>query len=179
VKVESARTVHSQAIADVHVGSWRAAYAHMFPKPFLDAMDVEDCAREWRDFIASAEGARAIFVASVDEAIVGFAAVGPYRPHDGSIADAHVGEVYAIYVDPTSWSAGVGRSLLDVAVAHLIGVGLTDIRLWMFADNHRARRFYERAGFAADGTSITETIGGGPNATEAVEQRFHLEAHSM
>src|ERR671912_596226 len=49
------------------------------------------------------------------------------------------------------WGTGVGRALMTTACDHLADGGRNHLRLWVLADNARARKFYERAGLAADG----------------------------
>ena len=72
-----------------------------------------------------------------------------------------MGELYAIYVIPAWWSAGVGRALLGSVLPALEAEGYRRVVLWVLADNARARRFYERAGFAPDGgTNILTGLGG-------------------
>ncbi len=72
-----------------------------------------------------------------------------------------VGELYALYVTPAWWSAGVGRALMGSVLSALEDGGYRRVALWVLADNARARRFYERAGFAADGGTNTLTGLGG------------------
>ena len=48
----------------------------------------------------------------------------------------------------------------EAAAAALAALGFEDIFLWVLEENARARRFYERAGFAAAGESIECDIGG-------------------
>ena len=85
----------------------------------------------------------------------GFVNCGPYRIDQDSARRDRLqgGEIYAIYVDPQHWGTGAGRALMAAALSHLAGEGLSPVRLWVLADNHRARRFYERHGFTADGTT--------------------------
>jgi ribosomal protein S18 acetylase RimI-like enzyme len=72
-----------------------------------------------------------------------------------------VGELYAIYVTPAWWSAGAGRALMESALSALEADGYRRAVLWVLADNARARRFYERAGFTPDGaTNILAGLGG-------------------
>ncbi len=72
-----------------------------------------------------------------------------------------VAELYALYVHPAWWSTGTGRTLMDRVLARTARAGHSCITLWVLQDNARARRFYERAGFAADGTSnILDRLGG-------------------
>ena len=75
--------------------------------------------------------------------MIGFISVGPSRDEHG------VGEVYAIYVDPDLWATGAGRALIERGERELRSTYLV-ATLWVLEDNPRARRFYERAGWAPD-----------------------------
>jgi GNAT superfamily N-acetyltransferase len=95
-----------------------------------------------------------------EPAIVGYASFGPELdvlgapwPHPPTTAGAagRVAELYALYVHPDWWSTGTGRALMDRSLARVCTTGYTSIMLWVLQDNARARRFYGRAGFAADG----------------------------
>jgi GNAT superfamily N-acetyltransferase len=75
--------------------------------------------------------------------------------------DGSVAELYALYVRPAWWSTGTGRALMERVLARSSRAGYLSIALWVLRDNHRARRFYERAGFAPDGaTNVLERVGG-------------------
>ena len=72
-----------------------------------------------------------------------------------------VGELYALYLLPTWWSAGVGRALMTSVLDALRGDRYRRVVLWVLADNARARLFYGRAGFTVDGgTNILTGLGG-------------------
>jgi ribosomal protein S18 acetylase RimI-like enzyme len=86
-------------------------------------------------------------VALDGERVVGFVTFGPQEP----LGDPAVGELYAIYVDPGHWDSGYGRALFTAAERGLRDVGYAEAVLWVLATNARARRFYEIAGWAADG----------------------------
>jgi GNAT superfamily N-acetyltransferase len=131
------------AVAAVHVRSWQAAYAGIIPAGVLAAMDP--AARAARMRAREAGPAERTLVAVADGAVVGFAMVGPDRDEDGP------GELYALYVDPDHWGTGAGRALIGAARAELAAAGFRVMRLWVLEGNHRARRFYERAGLAPDG----------------------------
>ncbi len=62
-----------------------------------------------------------------------------------------VGEVYALYVSPDLIGQGIGRRLLEEAHTQMKSQGFEASALWVLSDNQRARRFYERAGYQADG----------------------------
>jgi GNAT superfamily N-acetyltransferase len=65
------------------------------------------------------------------------------------------GQLYALYVTPAWWSAGAGRALMERVLTALGAESYRRAVLWVLADNARARRFYERAGFALDGAANT------------------------
>jgi GNAT superfamily N-acetyltransferase len=90
-------------------------------------------------------------VADDDGEIVGFSYVGP-SPDEG------VRELYGLHVAPQQVGTGVGRLLMVNALAHL---GPRAV-LWVLDGNDRARRFYERGGWVADGMTRDETMGGEP-----------------
>jgi GNAT superfamily N-acetyltransferase len=79
---------------------------------------------------------------------VGFVSFGPSRDEN---ATPSTGEVPAIYVDPSVMGTGVGRELLEAATAALREAGYARATLWVLEANERARRFYEKAGWAWDG----------------------------
>jgi ribosomal protein S18 acetylase RimI-like enzyme len=150
------------AVAGVHVRSWQAGYAGIMPDEVLSRLNVTAWAQRrrelgtaepdhpFRTLVASSDGG------PDDAAVIGFVTVGPYRlDQDPDQLDHRYGEILGHHVEPAHWGTGVGRSLLTAAVAELTGQGQTELRLWVLADNERARRFYERAGLVADGERST------------------------
>jgi len=69
------------------------------------------------------------------------------------------GELYAIYLDPSHWGRGYGRALMHAAERGLAEAGFEEAHLWVLDTNARARRFYEIAGWSADGGRKTEHRG--------------------
>jgi len=147
VKVRAATGEDSDAIEAVRVRGWQTAYRHVFPPDELDALPVDGA--RWRPRLVTPPAGWATFVAEDEGAVVGFAAVGPSRDERG------LGELYAIYVDPEAWSTGAGRALIERA-EELLRAEYAVATLWVLEDNPRARRFYERAGWTADGARKAE-----------------------
>ena len=149
--------------------SWIAAYTGIIDRAAIDRATAEpprdrpapDPPPDVRTLVA---------VGGDDPAVIGFASFGPERAvvsasypavpqAGGSIAVS--GELYALYVTPAWWSTGTGRALMGSALAALNEARYARVILWVLADNARARRFYERAGFAQDGvTNILTSLGG-------------------
>jgi len=136
-------------IADVHIASWRAGYAHVIPESILFADDFESNRRaiwdEWRFH----PGQRIAVSANDDGRTIGFAAFGPERErgrgHTGR------GELYAFYFHPDSWGDGSATDLINHVEERLQAEGFADAVLWVLDDNPRARTFYERQGWTPSG----------------------------
>ena len=142
----------ADGITDVQVASWRAGYAHVLPDTILYAHDFDATRREFWAAWRFAPGHR-ISVATVPvdrgERIVGFASYGPERER----ARGHTGrgEVWAFYLHPDTWGTGVAGALMEHVETRLLAEGFDSAVLWVLDDNPRARRFYERHGWAASG----------------------------
>ncbi|QFZ18226.1 GNAT family N-acetyltransferase [Saccharothrix syringae] len=141
----------ADGIARVHTTAWQTAYRGVLPDDFLDGLSPSRRAGAWRRALLGREGA--VHVAVDGTEVVGFAATGPAR--DDDLRGRGFVELQAVYVDPARWGSGIGFALLGAALADA-----GPVVLWVLADNPGARRFYERAGFAPDGTTRTGTIGG-------------------
>lgn len=150
------------AVAEVHVRCWQFAYAGLIPQSHLDGMDVTAHTERTRARFRTGDSAVENLVAE-DAAgtVTGWASLGPYRDDEGTGGGLeHDGELYAIYLRPDHLGQGVGRALMDVVMERATARGFPRLRLWVLAGNDRARRFYERAGFAADGGAEPFTIAG-------------------
>jgi ribosomal protein S18 acetylase RimI-like enzyme len=156
ITVRRAAVEDAVAIAQVSVASWRAAYDGIMPAAILAALSVEELAQSWRQRLGDAANPAVTFVAEQAGHIVGFASVGPARDDD---LEEGVGELWAIYVDPTAWGTGAGDALWREALAALRALGLRTMVLWVLRDNHRARSFYQRRGFVLDGAEKTPAEG--------------------
>lgn len=165
VHLRRARETDAPGIAAVHVRTWQLAYYDQLPEAYLNALEIADRERFWTNELHILPIERRPWVAESDSGIVGFAHGGPPRDED---LTSNTGEVYAIYVLPDYWDRGVGRRLLMHCEHDLIGHGYDKAVLWVLADNSRARRFYEKAGWTLDGASKRREIGG----REVVEVRY-------
>ncbi|MHC4472821.1 MAG: GNAT family N-acetyltransferase, partial [Planctomycetota bacterium] len=73
--------------------------------------------------------------------------------------DGTHGEIPLFYLLEASWGTGAARRLLDAVLDDMRVVGFAAAVLWVFADNPRACRFYERAGFGLDGAERRKGYG--------------------
>ena len=173
VVIRSASVADAAQIGAVMRASWQAAYQGIIAPEVIGRVTANDGGarvrqsfrtRPWqKTFVATAEPGAA-------DGIVGYAFCGPEQdvlgapwPHPLSPEgqQGQVAELYALYVHPAWWSTGTGRALMDRVLDTASAAGYSSVRLWVLRDNARARRFYERAGFAPDGASHTlEGLGG-------------------
>ena len=143
MRVVVASSVDCRAVAEVHVASWQAAYAGILPSDYLSKLSVDRRESYWQKVLA--ESHSELHVARTGSSTLGFISFGPSRDAD---APATCGEVWAIYILPSVWSTGVGRSLWQAARKRLFALGFLSVSLWVIEGNERAIRFYSSAGFS-------------------------------
>jgi ribosomal protein S18 acetylase RimI-like enzyme len=100
------------------------------------------------------------------EPVIGFVTFGPSRDED----TVGLGEIYALYVDPGRYEAGVGRMLMAHARRRLKEQGFGAAVLWVLLGNERAASFYERESWKPDGATREEE----PYGITSNVRRFHL-----
>ncbi|WP_432904712.1 N-acetyltransferase family protein [Micromonospora matsumotoense] len=157
----------AEAIARVHIHGWQAGYAGIMPAEVLVRLNPVAWAQRRRDVgTADPEHPFTTLLAEIDGVPAGFTTFGPYRNNqDRGDLDPTYGELLAIYVEPAHWGDGTARALFTAARDGLAANGWREYRVWVLADNARARRFYERAGLSADGERSRYPVplaGGGP-----------------
>jgi GNAT superfamily N-acetyltransferase len=155
VTIRAATRDDADGITDVQVASWRAGYAHVFPDSVLYADDFDSTRRTfWRAW-RFAPGHRIAVAALPGEGtvdrIVGFSSYGPERERARGFTGR--GEVWALYLHPDTWGTGVADALIEHVEIRLLAEGFETAVLWVLDDNPRARRFYEKHGWAATGIS--------------------------
>lgn len=146
-QVRDATLKDVQAIAEIHVAAWRAAYAGIVPAEVIEALTVEKRAAMWRERIE--KSGEILLVAVADEKVMGWASAGASRDEDR----VGQGEVYALYIAPTHWRSGCGARLMRAVEQRLGAAGFCMAILWVLTENSRARAFYERVGYRPDGAT--------------------------
>jgi GNAT superfamily N-acetyltransferase len=152
VTVRPARIPDAPAMGRVHVRAWQAAYRGHMPDDHLDGLRQEDRTAYWEGALRRGDLRGTILVVERAGEVIGFAAVGPSRDPQGA------GELFAINLDPAHWGTGAGRALLEGAQAELGRLGFGETVLWVLTGNARARRFYEIAGWVADGDKRSSEV---------------------
>jgi GNAT superfamily N-acetyltransferase len=141
VSIRQAVVADAEPLAHLHVDVWDDAYTGLMPQGILDDRreKVAERVEKWREILRDPGPT---WVAESSDGLVGFASSGPARDNDMD----EMLELWALYVRASSWGAGVGHALFEIAV------GDRAAYLWVLAANERAIGFYERQGFRLDGT---------------------------
>jgi GNAT superfamily N-acetyltransferase len=155
MRIREAEPKDARSIAEIHVRSWQAAYRGQLTDEYLDGLSVEERLAHHRRTLEAPRAEWRTWVADEGGPVVGFAVTGPSEDSD---AEPSTGELYAIYLQPERVGTGMGRSLFEHAIGDLRDSGFKAATLWVLATNERARRFYEVAGWRADGTETSERV---------------------
>ncbi|WP_329468122.1 GNAT family N-acetyltransferase [Streptomyces sp. NBC_01431] len=171
IAVREMREADVEAVSAIRLAGWRSAYAGIVPPSYLDAMTVEGDVGRRRTWFANPSRKSTELVAVDAGAPGGWISFGPYR---GQLPGAErAGEIYAFYVRPEMIGQGIGRALLAQAHTRMAAQRLQASALWVLGDNQQGRRFYERAGYEADGGTQDDVY----DDTTLTELRYRRALH--
>ena len=138
------------AVSRIYEESWKFAYRGIVPQNYLENIPAGHWAsgleREGWDTLVMMEDSQLIGTSSF------CASRWPDFPG--------CGEIVSLYLLPDRMGKDYGKPLLEAAVRALNNQGFQDILLWVLEENHRARAFYERAGFRPGGACMETVVGG-------------------
>lgn len=142
--IRPVRVGDEDALAYIQTESWRAAFGGILDKDTLDRC-------------ADMERARAMYKRLLDEKKGnGYILTLDGEPHCIAWWDAArdpelygKAELICIHSLPRNWRRGYGSLMMDRVLADIKASGFSEVVLWVFVDNERARKFYEAKGFHA------------------------------
>ncbi|WP_431977388.1 N-acetyltransferase family protein [Micromonospora haikouensis] len=118
----------------------------------------------WGSALRSTE--KRVWCAMAGNELVGVVAMGP--PLASDVDARKVGQLYQIHVSPGRWRGGIGSTLHAIFAAYLAEASLPTGLLEVWERNSRARAFYAKHGWTADG----QTRLGGPDNSAYVCMRL-------
>ena len=150
--LRDATAVDGRRVAEIRTASWQTAYRGIVPQVHLDVLDLESEAARWSAILDGLEPAHESMQLIVRGGLSDLGEVGGYvGAHPFGPTEPSWGEIMACYLHPDWWGIGAGDPLLAAGEQRLVGQGFVVGVLWVFEANGRARRFYERNGWTADG----------------------------
>ena len=142
----------ASGIAYVEVVSQQSAYRDFLPAAHLASMSICDRAQAWQSALQSDDADRVV-VAVHNEKVIGFVRAGKCK-------DAGVGGITYLFVLPEYWGTGVGQALMSKTTDIMRDFGLVSALLYVYRENARGRRFYERLGWKPDGRTYDHEFEG-------------------
>ena len=151
-----------------HIACWNAAFRGIVPDEYLDNMpaQLEQRAESVRKTLGE-PGNCEFYCVIFEERIIGRLIIGKSQDED----KPDTGEIGAIYLLEEFWSKGYGREMMDFAIGALRRLGYREVVLWTLKKNKRAKRFYEKYGFMADGARKKVEFG---KALTVIRYTFNL-----
>lgn len=150
--IRPATVFDADALAVIHVETWRETYAGLMPEQFFNASAVDARRRMWKMILGLDPVPGTVVVAERAGRIIGFAFAGSSDHPDASkgIAPARDLHLFSIYLLASEHGTGAGPALLAAAL------GNQPAQLWVASVNSRARTFYTRHGFREDGRAVDD-----------------------
>ena len=145
ISVREANYEDMPRVAGIMVTSLRTAFAAFVSPETMDARTNPDNCRAMLEHIYQ-EG-KMHFLMGGDQGFLCW-----QETEDGA-------EIVAIHSLPVSWGTGLGHAMLTEALQQ---IGNRPVFLWVFKENARACRFYEKHGFHRDGIQRISEFDGAP-----------------
>ena len=141
MNIRKAKSSDVRNITNVHIESWKSTYKGIFSEDFLDNIDFNKRYKLWERVLHSSSSKEIVYVAELNNEIVGFISGGPSRT-DALDSDA---EIYALYLLEDYQRQGIGRKLLENAFQEMREYGYETAFVWVLKDNP-AVNFYKKTG---------------------------------
>lgn len=140
----TATAADAAALANLGRRSFTETFGHLYHPDDLAAFLSTHTEEGWHGELSDPD--KAVRVAEEEGAMIAYAKLGPpslpFEPQGKPI------ELRQFYVLKPWHGTGVAAALMDWVLAEARARGADELYLSVFTDNHRARRFYERYGFA-------------------------------
>ena len=135
-----------QILAYIQTESWKAAFAGILSPEELERCTNLQKAEQMYHSVLRREGCN-MAIELVNDKPHCIAAWGTNRCDLGDT----VGELICIHSLQNNWAKGYGSAMMDHVLVQLRQAQYGSVILWVFEDNTRARKFYEKHGFTPTG----------------------------
>lgn len=131
-------------LAFIQVESWRAAYGEILSNKVLQKyLDLEYVTAIYKKLLENQKGNGLIM--NVEEQCHCMAYWDKARKYSGS----DTAEIICIHSLKNNWRKGLGTKMMERICNDIAVQGYSQVILWVFEKNTRARLFYEANGFSA------------------------------
>ncbi|MCL2044808.1 MAG: GNAT family N-acetyltransferase [Oscillospiraceae bacterium] len=133
--------------AALHIACWKAAYKGIISDEYLQNMSVDEMGERTQQYLQN-PGDFLYYCLEFDGSMIGRLVLNKSRDDDKPDA----AEIGAMYLLDAYWDKGLGRKMMEFSLEEFQRMGYSEMILWVLEANNRARQFYEKFGFAFDGT---------------------------
>ena len=131
----------SEALSHIMIAAWRSGFRGILEDSVIEQYtQFNGCKAMFSQIVSSGVGT--MYLASLDSHPAGLL----YW-----VAEDRSARIEAILTIPSVWGKGVAAALMERALSDVKNAGCSSIQVWPFAENHRARHFYEKHGFSPSG----------------------------
>ncbi|MDC3424681.1 GNAT family N-acetyltransferase [Aquibacillus sp. 3ASR75-11] len=140
-QIRKADLKDAEAIAHVHVESWKSTYSELINEKDLTNTTFENRKALWETILKMPKQGQVVMVVEDENRVIGFVSGGKERTKRFGFD----GEIYAIYLLDDYQRKKLGTKLLQAFVAELKTLGYRSILVWVLTQNPSSK-FYERLG---------------------------------
>lgn len=146
IRIRAAKKEDATSLANIIVESWKSAYSEIIPKDEITRyLDKDRRKIQFEKFIENGE---IVLIGLLNEMPCGLV----FANKDNDEGLESCGSIYSIYLLEDTWGKGLSSKLMDQTIEILKEEGCKQISLWVYEENLRARKFYEKHDFIFDGS---------------------------
>lgn len=142
MEIRNAEKSEEEILAWVQTESWKAAFSGILPENELEKATCLTKVKEMYRKILE-QGSVKIkvgFIEGIPHCIAGWR-----QSHNQK--GTQTAELICIHSMQAHWGQGFGSQMIKEILQNMKGEGYAEVMLWVFEENSRARRFYEKHGF--------------------------------
>ena len=147
VRLRDATKTDAATLASLGSRTFTDTFGHLYDPHDLDLFLKSHAEEHWAAELCDPEFA--VLLVDVKDEAVGYAKVGP--PHLPFEPRGTAVELRQFYLVKAWQGHGLADEMMRWVIEQAERRGGDDLYLSVFVDNHRARKFYERWGFVAEG----------------------------
>jgi GNAT superfamily N-acetyltransferase len=132
----------AKLLGDIYPIAYCSAYKGLLPDSTLNRISSRYMKKVFRKAIT--EKLETVALIYEDDKVAGFMSIGRYRGKD---LDDTWGEIKRIYLLPSFIGKGIGSEFLNWGIEELKDMGYKKICLWVFQQNTKGRKLYEKIRF--------------------------------
>ena len=152
IQIRKVKIGDEKTLAYIQTESWRKAFADIISKEDMEKYaDINKAEEMYRYLLKSGVGNGSILLIDDNPHCIAYWDKTREEDMDG------YAELICIHSLEDNWGKGYGSMMMEHILKDISAVGFEKVMLWVFEENTRARRFYEKYGFVK--TNKTKMFG--------------------